>query len=159
MSKRAKKRSPSQEMPVTRKLRLAEFVRRNLMAFVIREGMKALKGTYASHDEAREAIATHLGSFYEKEYPEVASSKRDAIDEAAECMGAIYATNVCPAMKVEWGTYPNHIGHVDFPGCFRCHDDEHATDDGETISQDCFTCHTLLAMEEEDPEILQTLRP
>ena len=129
------------------------------LPYVRREGMKALKKTYTSHDEAREAIATHLVSFYETEYPEVASSKHDAIDKAAESMGAIYATNVFPAMKVEWGTYPNHIGHVDFPGCFRCHDDEHATDDGETISQDCFTCHTLLAMEEKDPEILQTLRP
>jgi putative transposase len=44
MSKRAKKRSQSQELsaPRQRTLRLAEFVRRNLMAFVIHEGMKAL---------------------------------------------------------------------------------------------------------------------
>jgi transposase-like protein len=44
MSKSAQKRSKSQQLPVPRRqpLRLAEFVRRNLMAFVIREGMKAL---------------------------------------------------------------------------------------------------------------------
>ena len=62
-------------------------------------------------------------------------------------------------MKIEWGTYPNHIGHQDFPGCFRCHDDEHSTPEGETISQDCYTCHTLLALEEENPEILEQLKP
>ena len=42
-------------------------------------------------------------------------------------------------------------------GCFRCHNDEHETADGEVISMDCDTCHTILAEEEEDPEILKTL--
>ena len=35
----------------------------------------------------------------------------------------------------------------------------HETADGRTISQDCETCHSLLAMEESDPEILRTLSP
>jgi hypothetical protein len=62
-------------------------------------------------------------------------------------------------MNVVWGTYPNHIGHEASPGCFRCHDEEHTTAEGETISQDCYTCHSLLAMEEEDPQILSDLNP
>ena len=44
-------------------------------------------------------------------------------------------------MKVAWGTYPNNIGHEDFLGCFRCHDDNHKTRDGRTITQDCDACH------------------
>jgi hypothetical protein len=35
----------------------------------------------------------------------------------------------------------------------------HETDGGVTISQDCDTCHTLLALEEEDPEVLAMLQP
>jgi hypothetical protein len=59
---------------------------------------------------------------------------------------------------VTWGTYTNNLGHVDFPGCFRCHDDSHATADGQrTISQDCSACHELLAVEESSPDILKTL--
>jgi hypothetical protein len=42
-------------------------------------------------------------------------------------------------------------------GCFRCHDEQHTTADGKTISQDCSTCHSLLAQEEKDPEILKKL--
>ena len=61
-------------------------------------------------------------------------------------------------MKVTWGTYPNHLGHTDSPGCFRCHDDQHATADGVTISQDCYTCHNPLAMEEENPAVLKDLQ-
>jgi hypothetical protein len=50
---------------------------------------------------------------------------------------------VFPQMNVTWGTYPNHIGHMDAPGCFRCHDDLHKTKDGRVIKQDCTLCHTF----------------
>jgi hypothetical protein len=32
---------------------------------------------------------------------------------------------------------------MDFPGCFRCHDDNHTAKDGKKISQDCETCHKI----------------
>ena len=63
-------------------------------------------------------------------------------------MLAIYNRNVFPDLKVTWGTYPNNLGHTDFPGCFRCHDGSHTAADGKTISQDCSACHESLAMEE-----------
>ena len=61
-------------------------------------------------------------------------------------------------MKIEWGTYQSFLGHENESGCFRCHDDEHETEEGETISMDCETCHIILAEEEPAPEILNTLR-
>jgi hypothetical protein len=60
-------------------------------------------------------------------------------------------------MNITWGTYPNNLGHSNFPGCFRCHDGSHVSSDGKTINQDCNSCHTLLAMEDPDPEILRVL--
>jgi hypothetical protein len=60
-------------------------------------------------------------------------------------------------MKVTWGAYPNNIGHNDFPGCFRCHDDQHASAAGAKVTQDCNACHNLLAMEEASPKILGDL--
>jgi hypothetical protein len=60
-------------------------------------------------------------------------------------------------MKIEWNTYPNHIGHMENPGCFRCHDESHETANGATISMDCETCHVILAEDEKDPAILKTL--
>jgi nitrate/TMAO reductase-like tetraheme cytochrome c subunit len=129
------------------------------LPYIRREGIRALKEEYESHDEARRGITEAILSFYGDSYPDLAAGNRAEIEEAARRLGEIYATNVFPAMRVGWGTYPDHIGHVEFEGCFRCHDDEHATEAGETISQDCDTCHSLLAMEEEDPEILEQLQP
>ncbi len=54
----------------------------------------------------------------------------------------------------------NHVSHgPDFDiGCFRCHDDLHVSADGRTISADCQTCHILLAIEEENPQVLEVLQ-
>jgi len=126
------------------------------LPFIRREGLKALQATYASHDEAREKIAAAVDAFYAKEQ---SSADRTRVAAAGRELGAIYATNVFPSMNIRWGAYPSHIGHVNSPGCFRCHDGEHVDAKGETISQDCETCHTVLAMEEPNPEILKTLQP
>jgi len=126
------------------------------LPFIHREGLKALQDTYTSHDDARGKIAAAVNAFYAKEQPTADPAR---VAAAGRELGAIYATNVFPSMNIRWGAYPSHIGHVNSPGCFRCHDGEHADAKGETITQDCETCHTVLAMEEKDPEILKTLQP
>ncbi len=129
------------------------------LPYVKREGVRLLTASYSSHEAAAQGIETGLRQFYQRQYPEVARQQAEAIEAAAYALAAIHNRNVFPSMNIGWGTYPNHIGHETAPGCFRCHDDEHATAEGRTIAQDCETCHTLLAMEEEDPEILRSLNP
>jgi len=60
---------------------------------------------------------------------------------------------------VWWDTYPNHIGHEQSDGCGRCHTRGMRTEDREQISNDCENCHTVLADEEVDPEIMTILKP
>jgi hypothetical protein len=79
------------------------------------------------------------------------------VEQSARELLAVWKRNVFPEMSVKWGTYPDQIGHTDFPGCFRCHDDMHKSTDGASIKQDCSSCHELLAMEESNPEILAKL--
>jgi len=130
------------------------------LPYIRREAVKALKAAdYGSHDEARAGLAETITAYYRDGYPEIASQKTDLVQQAAREVGEIYCRNVFPTMNVTWGTYPDHIGHEAYPGCFRCHNDEHEAADGTVISQDCDTCHTLLAYEEENPEILATLQP
>ena len=73
---------------------------------------------------------------------------------AVRALQEIYSRNVFPEMKVTWGTYPNNLGHQNFPGCFRCHDDNHKSQAGKAITQDCSACHDLLAMDEEKPQLI-----
>jgi hypothetical protein len=51
-------------------------------------------------------------------------------------------------MKVTAKTYPDNLGHMDFVGCFRCHDGAHfLVKDGaitnKAIPSSCDTCHTF----------------
>jgi nitrate/TMAO reductase-like tetraheme cytochrome c subunit len=58
----------------------------------------------------------------------------------------IYAATIFPERKADWRVYPNNIGHKDWPGCFRCHDDKHKTAAGETVrASDCTSCHTIIS--------------
>ena len=59
---------------------------------------------------------------------------------------AIFDTTIFPERKADWTVYPNNIGHKDWPGCFRCHDNKHQTSAGLKVrSSDCNSCHTLIA--------------
>ncbi|MDP2137301.1 MAG: NapC/NirT family cytochrome c [Candidatus Didemnitutus sp.] len=58
----------------------------------------------------------------------------------------IYAATMFPERKADWRQYPNNIGHKDWPGCFRCHDDKHSTASGEKVrASDCTSCHIILS--------------
>ena len=81
----------------------------------------------------------------------------DDVNRSAQGVVAVYKRNIFPEMRVTWGLYPNNVGHTDFPGCFRCHDEQHVADTKKTISQDCSACHNMLAVDEPTPKILTDL--
>jgi len=109
---------------------------------VKREAVNALKADYAGGG-AEEAIAVRLREFYRKSYLEVYMKRRREVERAVTATQRLYRRNVFPDMKATWGTYANNLGHMDFPGCFRCHDDNHKARDGSVIRQDCEICHTI----------------
>jgi hypothetical protein len=80
---------------------------------------------------------------YRAKLPDVATSASREIDRTVAAVQDILARNVFPELKVTFGSYPNNIGHIDSPGCFRCHDDEHVAADAKKIGQDCETCHAI----------------
>jgi hypothetical protein len=127
------------------------------LPFVRKKAVEILRAEYPDRDTAGRGVADALGAFYASSYPAVYSGRRALVDAAGAQLKEIYLRNVFPEMKVAWGTYPNHAGHEDFPGCFRCHDDAHKSADGKVISQDCAACHEVLAMEEKDPKVLAQL--
>jgi hypothetical protein len=47
------------------------------------------------------------------------------------------------APGITWKSFPFHTGHLDSPGCFRCHDGKHLNEKGESIRLQCTLCHDL----------------
>jgi hypothetical protein len=127
------------------------------LPYIKKKAVELLKVDYADRDTAARQLARGLADYYQSAYPEVYQKHRSQITAAGEQLQAIYARNVFPEMKLTWGTHPNNIGHDDFAGCFRCHDDNHKSAGGKLITQDCDACHTVLAQDEKDPKILADL--
>jgi hypothetical protein len=127
------------------------------LQFIKKTALDLIKAEYKDDSEAAQKIPAGLAGFYQQKYPEVSAKRGADIQAAGQVLLEIYRRNVFPDLKVAWGTYPNNLGHTDYPGCFRCHDDNHASIDKKTITQDCGACHQALAVEEAAPEILKTL--
>ena len=111
----------------------------NDLPFVRREAVAAVTAEYSDKETASQAIASRLREHYRS----TPTLDPRLVDRAVTGTQDLWARNVFPQMNVKWGTYPNHLGHVDSPGCFRCHDDEHKARDGRVIRQDCGICHQL----------------
>jgi hypothetical protein len=121
------------------------------LPFYKRQAVAAIKGEYDSHAAGMAAVQTIVADFYATEYPELAAGDPELVARGAEWAAQAYGKIVFPAMDTNWETHPNNIGHDDFPGCMRCHDDEMSTSDGEhTIPMDCETCHIFLVEDSPD---------
>jgi NapC/NirT cytochrome c family protein len=127
------------------------------LPFIRKKAIELLKAEYSDRDSAKRQIIEGLTTFYHTSYASLYNSRRSLVQQSAESVADIYQRNIFPAMKMTWGVHPNNLGHNDFPGCFRCHDGSHTSADGQTIPNDCATCHNLLAVEEENPKVLTDL--
>ena len=103
-----------------------------------KEAFLALMGATSTKEEGLEKIAASLRKAY---------TNSAELDGSIAAIQAIYRQNFFPEMKTDWRTYPNNIGHKDWPGCFRCHDGKHKSSDGKRTlgASDCNSCHTILA--------------
>jgi hypothetical protein len=109
------------------------------LPYARREGLRVLKASYPTQDEAGRAIDHELRKFFGSR-----PGQQDSVARAVSAFQDVYRRNVFPAMKVTFGAYPDNKGHVTSNGCFRCHDDLHKTRDGSAISADCGYCHTQI---------------
>jgi hypothetical protein len=107
--------------------------------------MQICSAEFNTTDSAMQYIQKSLNDYYQVNYPQIFNSRYDLIEKAVRGLQEIYSENIFPEMKVRWNAYPNHIGHVEFQGCFRCHNDRHKSADGYVISKDCNQCHHIIA--------------
>ncbi|HZY10150.1 MAG TPA: NapC/NirT family cytochrome c [Bacteroidota bacterium] len=109
--------------------------------------VKALEAQYSSREIGLDSIRAVIEEFYRTNYPQIAEKKNEAIDRVIVELQNIYNRNYFPEMNVNWKEYPENIGHLYAPGCFRCHNGKHVTNDGKVLSRDCNECHTILAQQ------------
>ncbi len=105
-------------------------------------GIKVLEQQYATEEEAATAIAA-VADYYKNELPDVYAAREAEVRTAVETLQQIFDRTQFPFMNVTWQSHQNNIGHKDFPGCFRCHDGKHLSNDSQAIRLECNVCHTI----------------
>jgi hypothetical protein len=113
------------------------------LPWIKKVAVEALIQEYPNQQEAHSAIDRLVRAFYSEKYPTLSDSRSADIKNAISALHAIYDRSVFPEMKVNFRTYPNNIGHRNWPGCFRCHDDKHQSTDGKVLSMACNLCHSF----------------
>lgn len=113
------------------------------LPYIKKVSVDLLTQPYESNEEAIEKIKIGILRFYEKNYPEIFKKEKEKLEKAGNFLSEIYRANVFPEMKVDWNTYPDNIGHRNWPGCFRCHDGNHISQEGKVLTMECIKCHTI----------------
>ena len=114
------------------------------LPFIKKIAMDLFIDPYDTKDTAIYTIKTYTKEYYAENMPEILETREADIDKAIEGMIEEFSKNIFPEMLVSWDEYDSHIGHKTYNGCFRCHDDNHKSEDGKVISKDCNICHTIV---------------
>src|SRR3989338_1554767 len=113
--------------------------------YVKKLGVDILSEKYTDNKTAKSSIRNSALAFYKDKYPQLALDKAGLIEKTISELQKIWEKNNFPEMKSDWTNYPNNLGHLTWPGCFRCHDGRHKNEKGETIKKECNTCHLFLS--------------
>ena len=116
--------------------------------FFKKVAMGILSGTFSDNDTAMMKIADGITSYYKSDYGDYYSANKGLIDSSIVSVQKAYKQNTFPKMKVSYAFYPEHIGHLESDGCFRCHNDAFKADNGRVISRNCSLCHTIVGQGE-----------
>jgi nitrate/TMAO reductase-like tetraheme cytochrome c subunit len=117
------------------------------LPYIKRDAVALLDADYPTFAAADKAIEG-LRNRYSSKYPLVARTETVQLNQAIEEIKRDYRLVATPAMKVQAKTYPDNLGHLNAPGCFRCHDGAHylvvkGKVTNTTIPSTCATCHTF----------------
>lgn len=128
-------------------LALATNVLSSKLPFV-KKRMVALVNEDFNTEEQAQALVAQAWSDYEAE---LAKSGSDKVKQAAEGLEQLQEPMLELMIRsmhleeegIDWSSFPDHQGHRDGPGCFRCHNGRLQTADKITIPVNCTTCHSI----------------
>jgi len=112
--------------------------------FIKKTAMDVLKNSFSDKDTALNKINNDITNFYKSGYNDYFNANTDLINNSVKSIQKAFSQNTFPGMKVTYDIYPEHIGHLETEGCFRCHNDVFISDKGKKITRDCNLCHTIL---------------
>lgn len=128
--------------------------------------LKLLDTPVESKEDALEKVSHAYEEYaatypdYVTSYPEASEDAREFIEERQEFLADLMVSSDFPtAEEVTWRSFPDNLGHKNFPGCFRCHGGRMQDAEGTPIPVNCSTCHAvpLVTRDDKIPEYYTAL--
>ncbi|MGB9664487.1 MAG: hypothetical protein ACPL25_06165 [Ignavibacteria bacterium] len=120
--------------------------------------VQALEQDYTSKQIALYSINQIIDEFYSMNYPEIYKTMKSDIERAIQEVQKVYKRNYFPEMKTSRKNHFDNIGHMYYPGCFRCHDGKHIDENGKVLTKDCNNCHIILSQSFENEPVRLSLQ-
>jgi nitrate/TMAO reductase-like tetraheme cytochrome c subunit len=112
--------------------------------YIKKTAMDILRNSFTDVDTAMIQIRDGIVNYYRSEFGDRYEKYDSIIERSVVTIQNAYRQNTFPAMKVAYDVYPDHIGHLEVEGCFRCHNDAFTSESGNKITRDCNLCHTII---------------
>jgi hypothetical protein len=112
-----------------------------------KKAMEVMNVQYKDQAQAYAAI-DKLDKYYKQ--TEYYAGHEDKISAAIQTLKDIYDRTVFHDQQVDWTTHPNNLGHINSPGCFRCHDGKHLDAQKQAIRLECNLCHSVPVVKGQD---------
>jgi hypothetical protein len=113
--------------------------------FIKKAAMEILRNSFTDKDTANIQIRDGITAFYKTDFSEYYAKNSAGIEKSINAIQKAFNRNTFPGMKVTYDAFPDHIGHMESEGCFRCHNDAFTSDNGKKITRDCNLCHTIIS--------------
>ena len=110
--------------------------------FVRSQAIDLLAAPYATTNDALAAFET-LDAYYSEYYPEFYADSAELVRSTIDTLGTLYLEANFPEQMLTYNTHPNNTGHDESAGCFRCHDGQHFSAEGEAVRLECNLCHSI----------------
>lgn len=108
-----------------------------------RKGIEVLTPLESTPEKAAATIA-NLEQFYQQNFPDYYKQNTETVQQAIKTLQSLYPSLHFPDQGLDWTTHPDNLGHKEWPGCFRCHDGKHLTEDRkEAVRLECNLCHSI----------------
>jgi nitrate/TMAO reductase-like tetraheme cytochrome c subunit len=116
----------------------------NKIPYIKQVSMTILAETFPTKDSAMMRISEGITNHYKTEMSDFYDTNKELIDKSIAAIEKGFSENTFPEMGVRYDKYPEHIGHQESDGCFRCHNGQFKSESGRVISKDCSLCHTII---------------
>ena len=116
----------------------------NKIPYIKQITMGVLAERFTNKDTALMKISEGITNHYKNEMSDFYEANKELINNSIESIRKGFSQNTFPSMGVRYDVYPDHIGHQESEGCFRCHNNQFISESGRVISKDCNLCHTII---------------